>query len=142
MSNNTLSKLERHWPTFDFDSHTFTKIRSTGRLTVATSRSGNGMLLLQGIEVRVNEKWEHAHLSFPPDRRGTGTFTEGHLKIEGGRLLNQYFFSCDDNGTWEVEKLPNSQTIRTQNPGKWDLLGPQLWLDVDKLVTYLAYLPM
>jgi hypothetical protein len=140
MSNNTLSVLERNWPTFDLDSQNFATIKSTGELTVVSSRSGGGMVLLKGIEVQVGGEWVSAHLSFPPDKKGDGTFTEGHLKIETGRFLNQYFFSCDDDDTWEVEKLANSPTVKTKNPGKWNLVDAKLWVDIDKLVTYLAYL--
>jgi len=139
MSTQTLSKLERSWPTFDFEMYSFDTIRSGGNLKVSQSKSGGGMVLLQGIEVKGPDGWVDAHLSFPPDKSGTGTFAEGHLKIEGGKYLNQYFFSCDENETWEVEKLANSPTVKTVNPGKWDLLGNPLWQDIDKLVTVLAY---
>src|SRR5437868_10697554 len=98
MSIHTLSKLEKRWPTFDLDSYAFAMIRTTGALTVANSKSGGGMVLLQGIQVKVGIKgdWVDAHLSFPSDKTGLGTFTEGHLKIESGSFLNQYFFSTDD----------------------------------------------
>lgn len=139
MSNGTLSNLERRWPVFDLDSLALPHVRSSGQLTVGQSRSGAGMVLLKGLEVKVGEKWVSAHLSFPPDSTGLGTFAEGHLKIEEGAYLNQYFFSCDANATWEVEKLANSPTVKTQNPGNWAVLGGALWLDIDKLVTLLAY---
>ncbi|HTO39439.1 MAG TPA: hypothetical protein VL026_00575 [Rhizomicrobium sp.] len=140
MSKNTLKILESNWPTYDLDGHKYSTIRCGGSLTVASSKSGGGMLLLCGIEVKVHDSWVAAHLSFPPDKTGLGTFTEGHMKIEGGNYLNQYFFSCDDDETWEVEKLANSPTVATKGPGKWDQLGANLWKDIDNLVTYLAYL--
>jgi hypothetical protein len=139
MSIHTLSELERRWPTFNFGGSAFAAIRPAGALTVAQSKSGAGMVLLLGIEVKVQDAWVSAHLSFPPDKSGLGTFTEGHLKIDGGKFLNQYFFSCDENDTWEVGKLTNSPTVKTTNPGKWELLSAELWRDVDKLVTFLAY---
>lgn len=140
MSIRTLTDLEKHWPFFDFSRHGFSTIEPAEKLTVNQSRSGAGMVLLGGFEVKVYDAWVSAHLSFPSDKTGVGTFTEGHLKIETGRYLNQYFFSCDDNDRWEVEKLSNSLTAKTAKPGKWDQLGANLWKDIDKLVTHLAYL--
>ena len=140
MSNHTLTHLSNRWPNFDMESHVFTTIRVDGQKKVETSRSGGGMVLLTGLEVKINGKWVAAHLSFPPDSSGTGVFSEGHLKIESGNLLNQYFFSCDDNDTWEVEKLSNSPTVKTKNPGKWSNIPGDLWRDLEVLVTHLAYL--
>jgi hypothetical protein len=146
MSNNTLTYLTNSWPIFLKVERTgygksLTNIK-IGNPKVSTSKSGSGMLILNGIQVLIGDKWIDAHLSFPPDNSGTGTFTEGHLKIESGPLLNQYFFSCDDNETWEVEKLTNSATVKTKtdNPGKWSNLPAVLWHDIDTLVTHLAYL--
>lgn len=140
MSIHTLSQLQRRWPTFDFDATKFDCIRPNGAFTVMSSRSGAGMLILKGIEVLVGKDiWVSAHLSFPSDKTGIGTFTEGHLKIENGKFLNQYFFSCDDNKTWEVEQLSNSPTVKTEKPGNWQQLDSKLWKDIDKLVTFLAY---
>ena len=140
MSNRTLTYLEKHWPTFEFNSWRFNSVKCPGARSVANSRSGAGMVILQGIEVKVKGEWLKAHLSFPPDSTREGTFNEGHLKIESGPYLNQYFFSCENNETWDVEKLSNSPTVRTSRPGDWSVLGEDLWKDIDKLVTSLAYL--
>lgn len=140
MSNKTLKTLTDQWPKFDFSRYHLPLIRSSGQLKVDNSKSGGAMVLLKGIEVQVDGKWFDAHLSFPPDNTGLGTFTEGHLKIEEGHLLNQYFFSCDENETWEVQKLANSPTVKTKNPGDWNKLGQPLWLSIEKMVIFLAYL--
>ena len=140
MSIHTLKHLTTRWPNFSFASINTPNIRSAGTLKVGASKSGSAMVFLEGIEVKIGDAWVDAHLSFPPDDSGTGTFTEGHLKIEGGKFLNQYFFSCDDDETWEVEQLANSKSVKTAKPGKWRDLPTSLWSDVDTLATYLAYL--
>lgn len=140
MSIHTISHVENRWPNFSFASINTPNIRPRAALTVASSKSGGGMVFLQGIEVKIGQDWVHAHLSFPPDKGGTGTFTEGHLKVESGTWLNQYFFSTDDDDTWEIEKLANSKQVPTKSPGKWQNLPAALWSDVDTLATYLAYL--
>ncbi|MDB5962715.1 MAG: hypothetical protein JWP59_4009 [Massilia sp.] len=140
MSIHTLTHLSTRWPNFDLGAINVTQIRRRGTQKVSSSRGGAGMIFLEGIEVAVNGAWLAAHLSFPPDGGGTGTFSEGHLKIESGDLLNQYFFSCDDNDTWEVEKLTNSKSVPTKKPGKWERLPTQLWSDIETLAAMLAYL--
>jgi hypothetical protein len=139
MSKNTLTYLTNWWPTFLNQRISLRNINIENP-KVLPSKSGAGMVILKGIEVLIGDKWIAAHLSFPPDKSGTGTFTEGHLKIESGPFLNQYFFSCDENETWEVEQLSNSPTVKTQKPGKWTNLPAVLWRDIDTLVTHLAYL--
>lgn len=138
MSKHTLKAVQTRWP--DFDLTGYRTIRSDGDQTADTSRSGAGMLLLKGIEVNLFGTWTDAHLSLPPDASGLGTFSEGHLKVEGGRFLNQYFFSCDNSATWEVEKLSNSEKVKTRDPGRWSDLPDGVWADIEKVVTYLAYL--
>ena len=141
MPTNTLSTITQKWKTLNLGGFAVTTIRQAEgqTLDVFTSRSGSGMLGLTGIEVFTGGKWWDAHLSFPPDSSGLGEVSEGHLKIEGGPLLNQYFFEVTDADAWELEKMSNSNAVKTQNPGKWDSLSSDLWKDIDNLATLILF---
>jgi len=130
---NTLSVVERHWPNVAFwPGAGLVK----GSLSVVTSKSGGGMVLLKGLGVAIGDASVPAHISLPPGAAKDGTFDEGHLKIEGGDLLNQYFFSVDGNG--RVGKIGNSPTVPTDKPGDWSRLPPAVWTGVKALVEHLA----
>jgi hypothetical protein len=116
---NTIVNIERYW------------VRS-GK-SVATSRSGGGMLLLKGITCSVSGSEVPAHISLPPN--GDGSFSEGHLKIESGAMLNHYFFAIDASG--KATTLANSPTVPTERPGNWDQI-PGVWSKIKPLVERLA----
>jgi len=121
-SSITLANVERNWPNKVGYLKSLEEIRGDN-LSSATSKAGDGMLFLQGIEVKVGDGWLRAHIALPPNKDKLGYVDEGHLKIEEGKLLNQYFFQVGE----EVSKLSNSLSVKTKNPGDWSQLGDELW---------------
>lgn len=120
VTKNTISAVEKYWVKQGHE--------------VATSKSGGGMLLLKGLSFDVDGKSVTAHISLPPN--ADTSFSEGHLKIEGGSKLNQYFFSVDGSG--KLAKMDNSPTVATQNPGQWQQLPAEVWTQVKNQVEHLA----
>jgi len=125
---NSLTQIERYWPTC---SRPFGSGLTLGNLEVA-SGGGGLMPLLKGISITIDGKSVACHLSLPSDG---GNFSEGHLKIEGGEGLNQYFFTMDSNG--KARKVSNSPTVPTQNPGEWARLPAGVWASVKALAEHL-----